>query len=253
MPEHAVFTMMLAPLLHIDPWYPLFVFVFVFGQDHTPCITTYLNMQCSLTQSKIVIYPHLLTLMSLVYVPWSPKFSHPLGGWVWCICICICICSRSPKFSHPLEGGVDVAVVDKHLARVLLPLLVVCVVVPSNENYLLCILMVESIILLVWFIFFKMFRWIYECVWNFCHSPVVHCLTSPINWTLSGLKIYIFSTFHIYFKFWPNIYQHLESFQFFINILIPGLIVIFTITIRMTWQQTVMARNRYAHHKCHKP
>ena len=56
---------------------------------------------------------------------------------------------RSPKFSHPLEGWVDVAVVDKYLARVLLPLLVVRVVVPSNENYLLCILMVESIILLV--------------------------------------------------------------------------------------------------------
>ena len=68
------------------------------------------------------------------------------------------------------------------------------------------------------------------------------CTLSHLPHQLDALrpKINIFSTFHIYFNFWPNIYQHLESFQLFINISIPGLIVIFTITIRMTWQQTVM-------------
>ena len=42
--------------------------------------------------------------------------------------------SRSPQFSHPLKSWIDVAVVDKHLACVLFPLLVVRVVVPSTKN-----------------------------------------------------------------------------------------------------------------------
>ena len=39
-------------------------------------------------------------------------------------------------------------------------------------------------------------------------SPVVHCLTSPINWTLSGLK---YSFFQLCSNFWSNIYHHHQN------------------------------------------
>ena len=44
-----------------------------------------------------------------------------------------------PELSHALEGCVDVAVVDQHLACVLLPLWVVGVVVPSDAKFYISI------------------------------------------------------------------------------------------------------------------